>query len=147
MVALADFAIGITSVDFSITEGRRTPERQVELVASGKSKTQQSKHIIGHAIDTAALVAGGVSWEPRYYHIIAAAFREASRQLGIPVVWGAVWDRQLASLHDDLGAEVLAYTARHEGKDFLDYVHFELRAPINGATPPADGDRQFHVII
>ena len=101
-----------------------------------------------HAVPMAkALVAGGVSWEPRYYHIIAAAFREASRQLGIPVVWGAVWDRQLASLHDDLGAEVLAYTARHEGKDFLDYVHFELRAPINGATPPADGDRQFHVII
>lgn len=135
LVAVAEFAIGISEVDFSITEGRRAPERQAELVAAGKSKTLQGKHIIGHAVDTAAWVAGGISWEPRHYYRIAAAFREASRQLGVPVVWGAVWDRQLASLHDNLEDEVQAYTARHEGKDFLDFVHFELRAPLPEPTP------------
>jgi peptidoglycan LD-endopeptidase CwlK len=130
MVALAEFAIGICAVDFSITEGRRSPGRQAELVAAGKSKTLHGKHIIGHAVDTAARIDGAVSWEQRHYCTIAAAFQEASRQLGIPVVWGACWDRQLASLGPDLAAEVLAYTARHEGKDFLDFVHFELRAPL-----------------
>ena len=38
-------------VDFCITEGLRTKERQKELFDAGKSKTMNSKHLTGNAID------------------------------------------------------------------------------------------------
>jgi peptidoglycan L-alanyl-D-glutamate endopeptidase CwlK len=43
-------------MDFSVAEGIRTEDRQKELVASGKSKTMNSKHLrqstgYGHAVD------------------------------------------------------------------------------------------------
>ncbi|CAB4141871.1 D-alanyl-D-alanine carboxypeptidase [uncultured Caudovirales phage] len=38
-------------VPFFVAEGRRTPERQKQLVAEGKSKTLNSRHLTGHAVD------------------------------------------------------------------------------------------------
>jgi peptidoglycan L-alanyl-D-glutamate endopeptidase CwlK len=132
LLAIAERAIEVTATDFCVIEGLRGPERQGELVLAGASRTLQSKHLIGHAIDVAAWVGGTVSWEWHHYPVIAAAFRQASRESGIPVVWGAVWDRQLASLSDELDAEVAAYKARRKGKAFIDSGHFELRM-----EPPA----------
>ena len=40
---------------FRVTEGLRTPERQKMLVAARKSKTLNSRHITGHAIDFIAI--------------------------------------------------------------------------------------------
>lgn len=120
-------AIASSEVDFAILEGFRSPDRQRDLVAAGASKTQQSKHLIGHAVDVGAVVPGGISWDWHHYPRIARAFQIASRELAIHVVWGAVWDRQLAGLTDDLDAEVAAYKGRRNGKAFLDGGHFELR--------------------
>ena len=44
-------AIEITTIDFGVTEGLRTEERQKELVAKGASKTMKSKHLDGNAVD------------------------------------------------------------------------------------------------
>jgi peptidoglycan L-alanyl-D-glutamate endopeptidase CwlK len=38
-------------VPFFVAEGLRTAERQAELVKAGKSKTLQSRHLTGHAVD------------------------------------------------------------------------------------------------
>lgn len=38
-------------IPFTVIEGLRTPERQRQLVAAGASKTQNSRHLTGHAVD------------------------------------------------------------------------------------------------
>lgn len=127
LVTVAMRAIQISEVDFAVIEGLRSAERQDHLIAIGASQTKLSKHIIGQAIDTAAYVNGTISWDWILYPGIARAMQTASRELGIQVVWGAVWDRQLAGLTDDLPDEVNRYKARRNGKAFIDAGHFELR--------------------
>ena len=61
-------AIELTPIDFTITEGLRTLERQKTLVAAGASQTLKSRHITGHAIDFAALVGGEVRWGTRLFY-------------------------------------------------------------------------------
>lgn len=41
-------ALEITPVDFIVIEGLRTQARQKELVAAGKSQTNNSRHLTGH---------------------------------------------------------------------------------------------------
>jgi peptidoglycan L-alanyl-D-glutamate endopeptidase CwlK len=84
-------AIEITPIDFTITEGLRTLERQKALLAAGASQTLKSRHITGHAIDFAALVAGEVRWDWPLYGKIAAAFKAAAAELGVPIIWGGDW--------------------------------------------------------
>lgn len=96
LVAVASRALLLTSVDFGITEGLRTVERQRELVASGASQTMRSRHLTGHAIDVVAYVGGAVRWDWPLYEKIAAAFKQAAGDLRVPLEWGGDW----ASLKD-----------------------------------------------
>ena len=56
LVRVVERALEITSVDFVVTEGLRSVERQEQLVKSGASKTRRSRHLTGHAVDVAAWV-------------------------------------------------------------------------------------------
>ena len=47
-------AIELTTVDFVVVEGVRTPARQKELVAAGASQTLKSNHLTGAAVDMSA---------------------------------------------------------------------------------------------
>jgi len=91
LVRLSHRALQISSVDFVVTEGLRTIERQRELVAIGASETLHSKHLTGRAIDVAAYVGGSVTWEWKYYEAIAKAFKQAAREEGVEIVWGGDW--------------------------------------------------------
>lgn len=91
MVKVVKRAIEITSVDFSVTEGLRSIERQKELVAKGASKTMKSRHITGHAIDVAAFIDGKISWDWKYYENIADAMKQAAKEVGVNIEWGGDW--------------------------------------------------------
>lgn len=117
-------------------EGLRTTERQAQLVAAGASKTLDSRHITGHAVDLLPVVDidkdGKVETEELYNwqlsYDVARAMKKAAAELNIPVVWGGVWDRQLASLPDPEMASA-DYVARRRKKNlraFVDGPHFEL---------------------
>ena len=84
-------ALQLSPVDFGITEGLRTVERQRQLVAAGKSQTMNSRHISGHAVDVFAYPTSAGSWEWKYYEQIATAFKQAAKELNIPVEWGGDW--------------------------------------------------------
>lgn len=88
---LAHAALRASPVDFMISEGVRDILTQRKLVSQGYSKTMNSRHLTGHAIDVAAIVAGKIAWDWAYYHQIAESFKQASRVLGIPVQWGGDW--------------------------------------------------------
>jgi len=90
LVAVVKRAITITEIDFTVTEGLRTKERQAQLVKAGASKTMNSRHITGHAVDVAAWV-DGVRWDWGLYPKIAVAFKKAAADLGVPIVWGGDW--------------------------------------------------------
>jgi len=91
LVRVVELAISLTSVDFAVTEGLRTRERQAQLLKEGKSKTMNSRHITGHAVDLAAWVGGTVNWDFTNYTKIAEAMKKASQQLSVPIVWGGDW--------------------------------------------------------
>lgn len=84
-------AIKLTEVDFAVTEGLRTRERQAELVRAGASQTMNSRHLTGHAVDLAAWVEGEVRWDWPLYHQLAAAMKQAADELGVVVEWGGDW--------------------------------------------------------
>lgn len=91
LVAVAVRAIELSEVDFGITEGVRSKERQKELVAAGKSWTMKSRHLSGKAIDVVAYVGSEISWDLPLYDRIAKAFDKASAELDVPIVWGGKW--------------------------------------------------------
>jgi len=91
LVAVAHRALEITEIDFLVTEGLRTREKQIELVRAGASRTTRSRHLTGHAIDIAAWVAGGVRWDWPLYEELSRAFKQAAAELNVPIVWGGDW--------------------------------------------------------
>ena len=91
LVAVAHRALEITEIDFLVTEGLRTREKQIELVRAGASRTTRSRHLTGHAIDIAACVAGEVRWDWPLYEELSRAFKQAAAELNVPIVWGGDW--------------------------------------------------------
>jgi peptidoglycan L-alanyl-D-glutamate endopeptidase CwlK len=91
LVKVVERAIEISTVDFTVLEGLRTPERQKALVEAGASQTLNSRHITGHAVDLGAWVGDEVRWDWPLYHKIAAAMKEAAKQVGVPIEWGGDW--------------------------------------------------------
>jgi peptidoglycan LD-endopeptidase CwlK len=91
LVKVVERALQLTEVDFVVVEGVRTPEKQKQYFDSGASKTMNSRHLTGHAVDLIAWVDRTVNWNLIHYERIAAAMKEAGRELGIPVEWGGDW--------------------------------------------------------
>lgn len=88
LVAVVKLAIQKTEIDFTVLEGLRTKERQVQLVASGASRTMNSRHLTGHAVDLGAILNGKIEWSWPLYDKIAKAMKDAAEELNIPVEWG-----------------------------------------------------------
>ena len=123
LVKVVKRAIEISPVDFAVIEGVRTKARQAELVKKGASKTMNSKHLTGHAVDIAPIVNGKVSWDFEHYYQLANAMAKAATELGVQVRWGGAW----TTITGKSGTPqdwVKAYRAG--GGRFLDGPHFEL---------------------
>lgn len=115
IVACVRKAILISEVDFAVHEGVRTLERQKKLVASGASRTLDSYHLTGDAVDLVPYVDGHLRWEMPLCNDIARAMFEASGALGIRLVWGRVWDMELIELDpDDLDGDRAVYVQRYQ---------------------------------
>ena len=123
-------AINATKIDFGVTCGRRTELEQRELVDSGASKTMNSKHLTGHAVDLVAYINGRVSWELSLYDDIADAMRSSAFNVGVPIRWGAAWNvTDIRYWEGSMESAMNHYidTRRSEGKrPFIDAPHFEI---------------------
>lgn len=91
LVAVVNRAIEITKVDFAVTEGLRTQARQKELFAKGASKTMNSRHLTGHAVDLAPIIDGVIRWDWPPFYDIADAMKQAAAERGVKIVWGGDW--------------------------------------------------------
>ena len=91
LVKVIEEAIKESPLDFSITEGLRTKERQKELFDAGKSQTMRSRHLTGHAVDIAVIKDGTVTWDAQYYIPVLDHIKAVARQMEIPIVCGGDW--------------------------------------------------------
>jgi imidazole glycerol phosphate synthase subunit HisF len=102
LVDVVKRAIELTEIDFRVTEGLRSVERQRMLFDDGKSQTMNSKHLLGKAVDVVAYFEGSVTWDKEHYVTISKAFKQAAKELSVPIRWGG------------------------DFKSFFDGVHYEL---------------------
>lgn len=105
LVAVVELAITMTPVDFTVIEGLRTPERQRELYRAGATKTLNSRHLTGHAVDLAPLVKGQVRWDWPLFHQLAPAVKDAAQELGVRIEWGGDWTRFPDGPHFELSRQ------------------------------------------
>jgi peptidoglycan L-alanyl-D-glutamate endopeptidase CwlK len=91
LVKVVRRALELSKVDFSVSEELRTYARQKELFEAGKSKTMNSRHLSGHAVDLYPVSKAGADWTPEDFVEVVDAMRRASKALGIPLTHGADW--------------------------------------------------------
>lgn len=122
LVKRARRALALSSVDFQVFEGRRSLERQRELVRKGVSRTLDSAHLTGDALDLVPFIGGRVQWQMPACIQVAIAVREADVAFASDlqrVTWGGVWDRALVDLNPlDLEGEIEAYIDRWRSKNW-----------------------------
>lgn len=58
LVKVVRKALEYSTVDFAVIEGVRTKARQAQLFKQGATKTMNSRHLTGHAVDLPPLVEG-----------------------------------------------------------------------------------------
>ena len=130
LVSVVKRANEITKVDFGVIEGVRSIETQKKYVAEGKSQTMASKHLTGDAVDLMAYVGGTPSWELSLYDDIADAMKQAAKELGVSITWGAAWTvKDITKWSGTMQEASNSYidTRRAQGKrPFIDGPHFEL---------------------
>ncbi len=126
-------AIELTTQDFQVHDGVRSIDEQAALVASGASKTMESRHLTGHAVDLVPVVNGKLRWEIIPCCAIAEAVRTAARELDVRIRVGVCWDARLDLSTASTEDIVAGYGERcHQlGKRcFVDGPHFELPAKV-----------------
>ena len=122
-------AIIKTTVDFGVTEGLRSLERQKQLLEQKRSQTLKSKHLTGHGVDLVAYIDGEVCWEVEVYDEIADAVKASAKAIGCPIKWGAGWHKNLTD-HDgtseELMNEYIDLRRSQNRRPFIDCPHFEM---------------------
>ena len=106
LVKVIEEAIKDSPLDFSITEGLRTKERQKSLFDAGKSQTMNSRHITGKAVDIAVIKDGEVTWDFKYYQLVADHIKKIAKDMKIDIVWGGDWQSFKDGPHFELHRSV-----------------------------------------
>jgi peptidoglycan L-alanyl-D-glutamate endopeptidase CwlK len=91
LVRVVKKAAAMSPLDFTVLEGLRTLDRQRQLMSAGATKTMNSRHLTGHAVDIAPMIGGTVRWDWPLYHQLAAVVKDAAKAENVPIQWGGDW--------------------------------------------------------
>lgn len=91
LVKVMERAIACSPIDFSVIEGVRTLATQKKYMASGATRTMNSRHLTGHAVDIAPYIDGKIRWDWPLYHQLALVIKKAAADLNVPIQWGGDW--------------------------------------------------------
>ena len=80
-------------LEFQITEGLRSVERQKELVRKHASSTMRSRHLTGDAFDFVPVVDGEFCWKWPAFWPLVEIMEKAAGQCGVEIECGARWTR------------------------------------------------------
>ncbi len=99
-------ALELSPYDFAITSGKRTLAEQQALYPKSSNCDgikKRSKHQDGLAIDFMAYDENNKpTWQMEYYKAIASAFKQAAKELDIPITWGGDWSNLVDGPHIEL---------------------------------------------
>ena len=102
-----DRALQDSELDFVVIEGLRTKERQKQLVASGASRTMNSRHLTGHAVDLVPIGPNGkAAFDWPLYHKLGPAVKDAAAKEGVALDWGGDWVKFKDGPHFELDRAV-----------------------------------------
>ena len=118
LVRVVKRAAAMSDLDFTVLEGLRTEARQRQLMKQGATKTLNSRHLTGHAVDLAPMLDGKPSWNWSLYYRLADIMRSASAHEKVPIRWGGTW-KLLSAIEGPI-------TAKNLSRSFPDGPHFEL---------------------
>lgn len=102
LVRVVEKAAEITEVPFLVSEGLRSYERQKMLYDMGKSKTMNSKHLTGKAVDLYPLTDDRKMINSGGYDRLARAMKKAAFELFIEIEWGGDWKQFIDKPHYQL---------------------------------------------
>lgn len=89
LVSVVRRALELSPVDFIVIEGLRTKARQQQLKDAGASKTMNSRHLSGNAVD---LLPVGADWnDHKCWLPVLVAMRQAGQELGVKLRFGITW--------------------------------------------------------
>ena len=91
LVRVVKKAAAMSDLDFMVLEGLRTTARQKQLYDQGATKTMNSRHLTGHAVDLAPVIDGKVSWEWPLDHRLAKTVKAAAAAEKVHIQWGGDW--------------------------------------------------------
>lgn len=91
LVKVMKRAIACSTVDFAVIEGLRTLATQKKYMAAGATRTMNSRHLTGHAVDIAPWIGNTVRWDWPLFYQIAPVIKKAAAELEIPITWGGDW--------------------------------------------------------
>ncbi len=91
LVRVVKRAAAMSDLDFTVLEGLRTVERQKQLFAQKATKTMNSRHLTGHAVDLAPMIGGKISWDWPLYNRLAKIIKAAAAVEKVPLQWGGDW--------------------------------------------------------
>lgn len=88
-----DFVFKHRRFQVRVTSGMRTLAEQRQLLRLGKTKTLNSKHLDGQAIDLAILSAdrSQAYWVLDYFELLNGYIQEAAISVGTQITWGGSW--------------------------------------------------------
>ena len=116
--------------DIQALEGLRSTMRQAELVAAHASQTMDSAHLTGEALDLAPVIGGEVRWDWPPFYVIADHMAAAGKRLGVKLIWGGCWDREVTEWGAESAESISAgYVTRRKAqgrKAFLDGPHWQI---------------------
>ena len=75
-------------VPFIVFEGVRSAKRQAELFAAGASRTLNSRHLTGHAVDLVPLVGGKPVWAWKPMLLLAPHIKAIAKEHNVVLDWG-----------------------------------------------------------
>ena len=91
LVRVVKRAAAMSDLDFTVLEGRRTLARQTVLFKNKATKTMNSRHLTGHAVDLAPMLGDSVSYDWPLYHRLAKIIKAAAAVENVPLTWGGDW--------------------------------------------------------
>lgn len=99
--------IKISPYDLTILPSTiRTIEEQIKFVATGKSKTYNSRHLYLTACDFSPLINGKITWEIKYYKEVCPLWQQCADKLGIKIRLGANFEGFPDFVHVELDKSI-----------------------------------------
>jgi len=133
LVEVVVLGMRYSTLDFGVSEGKRTLERQKQLYRQGKSRTMKSRHLDGEAVDIYVSrgkdngynfeqlceCMKGIWYAAEYFDVLGK------------MRWGGVWDRRLDKLNpekllDEHKAYVKRFRSAKGRSPLVDLPHIEF---------------------